>query len=157
MHLQNTLLGLITLCISAYTAAAPTELDHYLIQKQITDSKHVIKNADALNEILDVISDEDSRTMPYQIDQNTIIEDMRVFADHTDFTGLITSSDFTQFAADIGQKEVKKLIYQNMLQNCNQFFEHEFQKRNPYYVQLTLTSDKQTYISKLKNTECQFK
>ena len=54
MHLQNTLLGLITLCISAYTAAAPTELDHYLIQKQITDSKHVIKNADALNEILKI-------------------------------------------------------------------------------------------------------
>ena len=77
----------IVLCLSTFflihTAQAKgTELDQYFVKNQIIDSSYKIKDSKKLNEILTVMSDEDSRTMPYQADQNTVIEQLRLYADH---------------------------------------------------------------------------
>lgn len=154
-------LKIIVLCLSSLilintAQAKATELDQYLLKKKILDQTYKIKNPKALNEILDVMSDEDSRTMPYQVDQNTVIEQLRLYADHIDIQGIITTPDFTQFAEDIGDKQVKYLIKQNLIQNCHLFFEHEFQRINPYHVDIKLSSDDKNYKMKIKNTECQF-
>lgn len=114
-------LKIIVLCLSSLilintAQAKATELDQYLLKKKILDQTYKIKNTKALNEILDVMSDEDSRTMPYQVDQNTVIEQLRLYADHIDIQGIITTPDFTQFAEDIGDKQVKHLIKQNLIQ-----------------------------------------
>ena len=154
-------LKIIVLCLSSLllvntAQAKATELDQYLLKKQILDQTYKIKDTKALNEILDVISDEDSRTMPFQADQNTLIEQLRLYADHIDIQGIITTPDFTQFAEDIGDREVKLLIKQNLIQNCHLFFEHEFQRINPYHVAIKLSSDNKNYHMKIKNTECHF-
>ena len=154
-------LKIIVLCLSSLllinsVQAKTTELDQYLVKKQILDQTYKIKDTKALNEILDVISDEDSRTMPFQADQNTLIEQLRLYADHIDIQGIITTPDFIQFAEDIGDKKVKLLIKQNLIQNCHLFFEHEFQRVNPYYVAIKLSSDNKNYHMKIKNNECQF-
>ena len=154
-------LKIIVLCLSSLllidsVQAKTTELDQYLVKKQILDQTYKIKDTKALNEILDVISDEDSRTMPFQADQNTLIEQLRLYADHIDIQGFITTPDFIQFAEDIGDKKVKLLIKQNLIQNCHLFFEHEFQRVNPYHVAIKLSSDNKNYHMKIKNNECQF-
>ena len=153
-------LKIIVLCLSSLllinsVQAKTTELDQYLVKKQILDQTYKIKDTKALNEILDVISDEDSRTLPYQVDQNTLIEQLRLYADHIDIQGIITTPDFSQFAEDIGDKKVKLLIKQNLIQNCDLFFEHEFQRVNPYHVAIKLSSDNKNYHMKIKNNECQ--
>lgn len=154
-------LKIIVLCLSSLilintAQAKATELDQYLLKKKILDQTYKIKNPKALNEILNVMSDEDSRTMPYQVDQNTVIEQLRLYADHIDIQGIIMTPDFTQFAEDIGDKQVKYLIKQNLIQNCHLFFEHEFQRINPYHVDIKLSSDDKNYKMKIRNTECQF-
>ena len=55
-------LKIIVLCLSSLllinsVQAKTTELDQYLIKKQILDQTYKIKDTKALNEILDVISD----------------------------------------------------------------------------------------------------
>ena len=136
--------------------AKATELDQYLVQKQILDNSFKIQNSKALNEILDVISDEDSRTLPFQIDQNMLMEKYKMSANKVEIEGIITTADFSQFAQDVGEKEVKKLIRKNILQSCNLLFENEFQRVNPYKVELKLSAESQSYDFKIKNSECTF-
>jgi len=136
--------------------AKATELDQYLVQKQILDSSFKIQNSKALNEILEAISDEDSRTLPFQIDQNMLMEKYKMSTAEVKIKGIITTPDFAQFAQDVGEKEVKKLIRKNILQSCSLLFENEFQRVNPYKVQLKLSSEKQSYDFKIKNSECSF-
>lgn len=136
--------------------AKATELDQYLVQKQILDNSFKIQNSKALDEILDVISDEDSRTLPFQIDQNMLMEKYKMSANKVEIEGIITTADFSQFAQDVGEKEVKKLIRKNILQSCNLLFENEFQRVNPYKVELKLSAESQSYDFKIKNSECTF-
>ncbi|WP_104491796.1 hypothetical protein [Acinetobacter indicus] len=143
------------LSVFSFTSHA-SELDQYLQQKQIIDAKYKIKNTTGLNEILNIISVEDSRTLPYQVDQNTIIEQMQLFADRVEVKGLINSPDFEQFAQDVGHSEVKKIMKKNLLQNCEMIFEHQFQRVNPYRIELQLSSAQQQYQLQLKNSECKF-
>lgn len=156
MRLKKLFLGLICGCFSAHLLASPTEFDQYLIDKQIINHNFKIKNEPALNEILEVISAEDSRTLPIQIDQNMLIEQYQLSADHVDIRGIITTADFSQFEQEIGTKEVKQLIKKSTLQNCHLLFEHEFQRKNPYAVKLTLASEKEIYQLSIQNTECKF-
>ncbi|TCB48786.1 hypothetical protein E0H80_13995 [Acinetobacter sp. ANC 4779] len=156
MSLKKIVLCLSSLLLIHTAQAKATELDQYLVKKQIIDQTYKIKDTKALNEILNVISDEDSRTMPYQVDQNTLIEQLRFYADHIDLQGIITTPDFGQFAEDIGDKKVKYLIKQNLIQNCHLLFEHEFQRINPYHVAIKLSSNDKNYHLNIKNTECQF-
>ena len=156
MSLKTIVLYLSTFILINTAQAKGTELDQYFIKKQMIDSSYKIKDSKKLNEILNVMSDEDSRIMPYQADQNTVIEQLRLYADHIDIQGIITTPNFTQFAEDIGDKEVKQLITQNLINNCHLFFEHEFQRVNPYYVEVKLSAPHKTYDLKIKNSECQF-
>lgn len=142
--------------IPATVMAAPTELDQYLVNKQILDSSYMIRNAAALNEILDAISDEDSRTLPFQIDQNMLMEKYQISADQMQVEGIITTSDFTQFEKSIGIKDVQSMLKKNTLQNCHLLFEHEFQRKNPYSANMTLSSEKHVYRYSIKNSECNF-
>ena len=142
--------------IPATVMAAPTELDQYLVNKQILDSSYMIKNAAALNEILDAISDEDSRTLPFQIDQNMLMEKYQISANQMQVEGIITTSDFTQFEKSIGIKDIQSMLKKNTLQNCHLLFEHEFQRKNPYSVNMTLSSEKHVYRYSIKNSECNF-
>lgn len=151
----------IFICLSTFfmlhtAQAKATELDQYLVQKQILDNSFKIQNSKALNEILDVISDEDSRTLPFQIDQNMLMEKYKMSANKVEIEGIITTADFSQFAQDVGEKEVKKLIRKNILQSCNLLFENEFQRVNPYKVELKLSAESQSYDFKIKNSECTF-
>lgn len=141
---------------SIVTASQPTELDNYLVKKGILDSSFKIKNPTALNEILSAISEEDSRTLPFQVDQNMLMEKMQVSANKVDIEGIITTPDFAQFAESVGHQKVKQLIKNNSLQNCALLFEHQFQRVNPYILEMDLSSDKQIYEIKIQNTECKF-
>ncbi len=47
-----------------------------------------------LNELLAVLSAEDSRTLPLQIDQNTIIEQLQLSANKTTLKGMIITPRF---------------------------------------------------------------
>ncbi|WP_227518749.1 hypothetical protein [Acinetobacter sp. ANC 4169] len=136
--------------------AKATELDQYLFQKQILDNSFKIQNSKALDEILNVISDEDSRTLPFQIDQNMLMEKYQMSANKVEIEGIITTPDFSQFALDVGDKEVKQLLRKNILQNCSLLFENEFQRVNPYKVELKLSAESQSYDFKIKNSECKF-
>ena len=156
MHYKIIFLSLSTLLLSHTVQAEPTELDQYFINQQILDQSYKIKNRKALNEILTVMSDEDSRVMPYQVDQNTVIEELRLYAYHMNIQGLITTPDFSQFAADMGDKTVKKLLKDNLIANCHLLFEHEFQRFNPYQVAVKLSSADKSYALKIENHECQF-
>ena len=156
MRLKKLFLGLICCSASVHLLASPTEFDQYLINKQILNNDFKIKNTQALNEILDVISVEDSRTLPFQVDQNMLMEQYNLRADHVEIQGIITTPDFAQFEQSIGVKEVKQLIKKNTLQSCHLLFEHEFQRKNPYAVKLVLASEKETYQLTIPNTECKF-
>ena len=74
-----------------------------------------------LNELLTVLSAEDSKTLPLQIDHNTIIEQLQLTANKTTLKGMITTPDFSQFEKDLGRKEVLKVIRNNLLNNCQIF------------------------------------
>lgn len=158
MRLRNICLLALGLSLSTFSfAGEPSELDQYLVKNQILDSNFKIKNKTALNEILAAISDEDSRTLPYQVDQNVLMEKMEVSADKIEIEGIITTPDFTQFAESVGQQQVKQLIKKNSLQNCELLFEHQFQRVNPYKIEMDLSSGSNQYEIIIKNTECKFK
>ena len=152
----------ISLCAAAILAhstayAKPSELDQYLVKQKILSADYKIKNAVALNEILDVISDEDSRTMPYQVDQNTVIEQSTTTDKQINIRGMIISPDFTQFVESTGYNNVKNMIKQNLIHNCDSMFEHQFQRVNPYVLNLQLSAEKTQFNVQLSNSECKFK
>ena len=151
-------IGCLTMTSTVYSANGKgTEFDQYLLEKNILDSQFKIKNKTALDEILLAMSEEDSRTLPYQVDQNMIMEKMNSTSNHIQIEGVITTSDFEQFEKDVGIKAVKTLIKKNSLQNCDLLFEHAFQRVNPYDLNLKLASSDQVYDINIKNTECTFK
>ena len=158
MRLKNICLLALGLSLSTFSfAGEPSELDQYLVKNQILDSNFKIKNKTGLNEILAAISDEDSRTLPYQVDQNMLMEKMEIEADKIEIDGIITTPDFAQFAESVGQQQVKQLTKKNSLQNCELLFEHQFQRVNPYVLEMDLSSPQQKYEIKIHNAECKFK
>lgn len=155
MLLRHLGFGFILLCTAIQVQA--TEFDQYLQSKNIIDERYKIQQAETLNEILSVLSAEDSKTLPLEIDHNTIIEQLNLYADHTDLKGIITTPDFAQFEQDLGHKQVEKLIKKNLVQNCNIFFEHEYQRSNPYSIKLQLSSESKNYVIELKQKNCKVK
>lgn len=155
MLLRHLGFGFILLCTAIQVQA--TEFDQYLQSKNIIDERYKIQQAETLNEILSVLSAEDSKTLPLEIDHNTIIEQLNLYADHTDLKGIITTPDFAQFEQDLGHKQVEKLIKKNLVQNCNIFFEHEYQRSNPYSIKLQLSSESKNYVIELKQKDCKVK
>lgn len=133
-----------------------TELDTYLIQKNLIDQNYKIKDQKNLDIILAALSDEDSRVYPVQIDQNTVIEQMQMHHDHISLQGLITSEDFDQFAKSVGKEQTQQYLIKGMIENCHLIFENEFQRRNPYYVKMKLSSDQKSYEIKVNNDQCKF-
>ena len=150
--LKKTVLFGLTCLLSVPVLA--TEFDQYLQQKQIIDQKFKIKKAKQLNELLNVLSAEDSRTLPLQIDQNTVIEKLQLSSNKTELQGLIITPDFEQFERDLGRSEVQDLIKKNLSQNCELFFEHEYQRANPYRVVLNLSSASQKYAVEIQQKDC---
>ncbi len=133
-----------------------TELDDYLIQKNLIDQNYKIKDQKNLDTILVALSAEDSRVYPIQIDQNTVIEQMQMYHDHINLQGLITSADFDQFAKSVGKEQTQKFLTKGMVENCHLVFENEFQRHNPYYVKMKLSSDHNSYEIKVNNDQCKF-
>lgn len=145
-----------TLLLSLSIPSYATELDDYLIQNQLIEQNYKIKDSKNLDDVLNALSDEDSRVLPVQIDQNTVIEKIRLYHDHIDLEGLITSENFKQFSDSMGKEKTQQFLMQGMLENCGLIFENEFQRRNPYYVKMKLSSAEKVYELKLKNDQCQF-
>ncbi len=145
-----------TLLLSLSIQIYATELDDYLIQNQLIEQNYKIKDSKNLDDVLNALSDEDSRVLPVQIDQNTVIEKIRLYHDHIDLEGLITSENFKQFSDSMGKEKTQQFLMQGMLENCGLIFENEFQRRNPYYVKMKLSSAEKVYELKLKNDQCQF-
>lgn len=125
--------------------------------KKNINSNYKITNKTALNELLAAISDEDSRILPLQIDQNTLIEKMRMNSTSLDIIGVITSENFTQFAKASGQQKIQKLLTEGMIENCDQIFPNEFQRNNPYIADITLNTQTSNYQIHLKSSQCTFK
>lgn len=145
-----------TLLLSLSIPSYATELDDYLIQNQLIEQNYKIKDSKNLDDVLNALSDEDSRVLPVQIDQNTVIEKIRLYHDHIDLEGLITSENFKQFSDSMGKEKTQQFLMQGMRENCHLIFENEFQRRNPYYVKMKLSSAEKVYELKLKNDQCQF-
>lgn len=157
MKLTTLLLGSSLLMGSFFiTTVQATELDDYLVQHKIVDANYKIKNNKKLTEVLTYLSDEDSRTLPLQIDQNTLIEKLRLHSNYIEIEGIITSPDFKQFAQSQNTQNIKKLFTDNLIKNCDQLFEHQFQRLNPYEVRMKLSTDEKQYSIELKNSQCQF-
>ena len=134
-----------------------TELDDYLIQKNLIGQHYKIIDQQNLDDVLTALSEEDSRVLPVQVDQNTVIEKIHMYHDHVDLQGLITSKDFNQFSNSMGKEKTQQLLMEGMLENCHLiFFENEFQRQNPYYVKIKLMSEQKAYELKLKNEQCKF-
>jgi len=145
-----------SLCLTFSMLSYATELDNYLIQKNLIDENYKIKDQKNLDDVLTALSQEDSRVFPIQIDQNTVIEQMHLYHDHLDLQGLITSTDFNQFANSVGKEQTQQFLIQGMIENCHLIFENEFQRRNPYYVKMKLVSEQKIYELKIKNEQCKF-
>lgn len=156
MKLTTLLLGSSLFLGTFFTTAQATELDDYLVEKKIIDTHFKIKNSQKLAEVLTYLSDEDSRTLPLQIDQNTLIEKLRLYPHYIEIEGIITSADFKQFSQSMSTNEVKKLFTDHLIKNCNHLFEHQFQRVNPYEVRMKLSTDEKQYAVALKNSQCQF-
>jgi mitochondrial fission protein ELM1 len=155
MKYKINLFTALTLGISFLSSQVnASEFDQYLQQQQIIDSKFKIKKKAELNEMLAVLSAEDSKTFPLQIDHNTIIEQLKLTANKTELKGLIITPDFAQFEKDLGPKEVTQLIRKNLLQNCGIFFEHRYQLENPYKVMLELSSTTRSYDVEISQKDC---
>ena len=92
--------------------------------------------------------------MPYQVDQNTVIEQLKMTANQTTLKGLITTPDFNQLEQDLGKKEIKQVILKNLLNNCNILFEHQYQKSNPYKAEIELSSDHDQYQFSINRKDC---
>lgn len=150
----KTILAISIFSISSLTTSSfASEVDEYLQQKNIIDAQYKIINKQYLKDVLSALNDEDSRILPIQVDQNTIIEKMQLHTDHIEIQGLITSEDFAQ---STGQEKTKQLLTEGLLDNCSSIFNHEFQRKNPYAANITLTSQKKSYQINLKNTQCTF-
>ena len=54
------------------------------------------------------------------------------------------------------KEKTKQLLTEGLLDNCSSIFNHEFQRKNPYTANITLTSQKKSYQINLKNTQCTF-
>mgnify|MGYP003454969705 FL=1 len=147
---------ILSLSLFVTLPALATEFDQYLQQQEILDQNFKIKDSTQLNALLNVLSAEDSRTLPLQIDQNTVIEQLKLKSDMTELKGLIVTPDFAQFERDLGRKEVHEFIQRNLSQNCDIFFEHEYQRVNPYRVVLNLSSQQQQYQVELQREDCTF-
>lgn len=156
MKLIKLLLSSSLLLSSMCAITQATELDDYLIQQKIISADYKIKNNKKLTEVLTYLSDEDSRTLPLQIDQNTLIEKLRLYPNYIEIEGIITSPDFKQFAQSLNTQDIKKLFTDNLIKNCDQLFEHQFQRVNPYEVRMKLSTDEKQYSVELKNSQCQF-
>ncbi|WP_374665765.1 hypothetical protein [Acinetobacter sp.] len=154
MHLKKIGLCLTALLSSALFQTQASEFDQYLQSKQIIDTNFKIQQPKQLDELLGVLSAEDSKTLPLEIDHNTIIEQLNLSSKKTELKGMIITPDFAQFEEELGTKEVQKLIKKNLLHNCKVFFEHEYQKNNPYIVELSLSSEKNTYELKITQKDC---
>ena len=111
---------ILSLSLFVTLPALATEFDQYLQQQQILDQNFKIKDSTQLNALLNVLSAEDSRTLPLQIDQNTVIEQLKLKSDMTELKGLIVTPDFAQFERDLGRKEVHEFIQRNLSQTCHQ-------------------------------------
>nr|WP_166782535.1 MULTISPECIES: hypothetical protein [Acinetobacter] len=133
-----------------------TELDDYLIQKNLIGQDYKIIDQQNLDDVLTALSEEDSRVLPVQVDQNTVIEKIHMYHDHVDLQGLITSKDFNQFSNSMGKEKTQQLLMEGMLENCHLLFENEFQRQNHYYVKIKLMSEQKAYELKLKNEQCKF-
>ena len=147
-------LCLTTVLTATFCQVHASEFDEYLQSKKIIDQNFKIQQPKVLDELLAVLSAEDSKTLPLEIDHNTIIEQLQLSAEKTELKGMIITPDFAQFEADLGRKEVQKLIMKNLVQNCPIFFEHEYQKKNPYLVEFDLSSEKNHYKLELKQKDC---
>ena len=145
-----------SLCLALSIHSHATGLDDYLIQKNLIDQNYKIKDQKNLDTILAALSDEDSRVYPIQIDQNTVIEQMQMYHNHIDLQGLITSTDFDQFSKSVGQEKTQQYLMKGMIENCHLIFENEFQRKNPYYVKMKLSSDHKSYEIKVNNDQCKF-
>ncbi|MDM1247629.1 hypothetical protein HX005_09515 [Acinetobacter sp. R933-2] len=156
MKLIKLLLSSSLLLSSMCAITQATELDDYLIQQKIISADYKIKNNKKLTEVLTYLSDEDSRTLPLQIDQNTLIEKLRLHSNYIEIEGIITSPDFKQFAQSLNTQDIKKLFTDNLIKNCDQLFEHQFQRLNPYEVRMKLSTNEKQYSVELKNSQCQF-
>ena len=153
--LSAILITSIALSSQLYTASAQaTEFDQYLKEKNIINDQFKIEDKKQLNEILAVLSAEDSKTLPLQIDQNSVIEQLELSANQTRLKGLITTPDFNQLEQDLGKKEVRQVIEKNLLNNCETFFEHEYQRVNPYSIDIQLSSDHDKYHFKISQKDC---
>lgn len=142
--------------LSMYCASASfaTEFDQYLQTEQLIDAKFKIKNNKQLNDLLKVLTAEDSRTLPLQIDQDTVIEQLKLSSNKTELTGLIITPDFAQFEQSLGRDEVKKILQRNLIKSCGIFFEHQYQRANPYSIHLNLSSTTTQYQVELKQKDC---
>ena len=103
-----------------------TELDDYLIQKNLIGQDYKIIDQQNLDDVLTALSEEDSRVLPVQVDQNTVIEKIHMYHDHVDLQGLITSKDFNQFSNSMGKEKTQQLLMKGMLENCHLLFENKF-------------------------------
>lgn len=153
--IQKTLLGLCLASTLLSVQAFASEFDQYLQEKKILNSDFQIIDENSLNELLTVLSSEDSKTLPLEIDNNTIIEQLNLSAHQTELKGLIITPDFAQFETDLGNQKVEKIIRDNLLQNCAIFFEHQYQIKNPYQITLDLRSETKTYHMKISQQDCQ--
>jgi hypothetical protein len=156
MRSIHFLFATITLFATTINHASASELDQFLIEKEIIQQNYKIKNKNALNEILKSISVEDSRVMPYQLDQNTLLEKIDLYADHLTLQGKITTPDFEQFIQNVGENKFKQSVHENLIHNCAQLFEHQFQRLNPYTVNIKLSSSMKKFDFQIKNNECKF-
>ncbi|ATZ63599.1 hypothetical protein [Acinetobacter bereziniae] len=156
MNFKIISLSITTFLLTQSIPSYATELDDYLIQNQLIEQNYKIKDSKNLDDVLNALSDEDSRVLPVQIDQNTVIEKIRLYHDHIDLEGIITSENFKQFSDSLGKEKTQQFLMQGMLENCGLIFENEFQRRNPYYVKMKLSSAEKVYELKLKNDQCQF-
>lgn len=134
--------------------ALSSEFDQYLQQKNILDQNFKIIDKPALAELVTALSEEDSKTFPIEVDHNTILEKLEMDAEKTILTGMIITPDFNQFEKDLGKKEVTQFIRKNLINNCPIFFEHEYQRHNPYTVELKLHSTTNTYEFSLAPKDC---
>ena len=96
-----------------------TELDDYLIQKNLIGQDYKIIDQQNLDDVLTALSEDDSRVLPVQVDQNTVIEKIHMYHDHVDLQGLITSKDFNQFSNSMGKEKTQQLLMEGMLENCH--------------------------------------
>lgn len=144
------LCGILGLSSSAFAST----FDEYLQEKKMIDENFQIIDKPALTELVTALSEEDSKTFPIEIDHNTILERLEMNAEQTTLTGLIITPDFEQFEKDLGETEVKKIIQQNLIKNCSTFFEHEYQRHNPYKIELKLSSSHNSYHLTLTQQDC---